>query len=483
MLIKEKVKQFKFSKENILVILLFFVIVFISFCRLEYSPATWYDEGINSGVAKSFASDGVFSLKVAPNEFVENRQFLITTNYPVLLPVALSLKIFGVNFFAARLPMALYILLFSFVVYLFVKKKYGFKPALLSLALLAVFLPFYGNGKSVLGEVPGLLFLLCALFFVNSKNLYKLFLSGLFFGLSVATKPFFILVLGALFLGEIYNIFKSGLRKPVEYAILVLGIFIPMFFWVWTINPSLSVNKLGSTFSYYSNSYADDTNISELMFSNIKRFVSETTPIHFFVMLVVSFLMIFRDTRKKEAITSEIVLLSFIFLNFLWYLKTPGWYRYFFPAHILLFLFFPISLMRVFSRRFAILVVVLFICAQSYMLVSKRNEPLYFSTEVQDTANYIEKEIPVDSSLLVVNGPSVSFLMDSEHSQYVRINPELIFAPNNIKEDVNSIDSDYIISGSLTEHDLEIKNIIDLRYNEVKRIGHYGVFKRSELKD
>ena len=92
-----------FSIKNILVFALFIALLAISFWRLPYSPATWYDEGINAGIAKSLIQDNVYSLKVGPGEFVETRQFLITTNYPVLIPVALSLKFFGINFFAARL--------------------------------------------------------------------------------------------------------------------------------------------------------------------------------------------------------------------------------------------------------------------------------------------------------------------------------------------------------------------------------------------
>ena len=39
------------------------------------------------------------------------------------------------------------------------QRKYGFMPAILSVLMLISFSPFYGNGRPVQGEVPGLAFL------------------------------------------------------------------------------------------------------------------------------------------------------------------------------------------------------------------------------------------------------------------------------------------------------------------------------------
>ena len=321
--------------KKLAVFALFFLLLFIGFWRLSYSPATWYDEGINAGIAKSLVQDGVFSLKVAPDEFVETRQFLITTNYPVLIPVALSLKFFGVNFAAARLPMIIYLFLFALVAYIATRKWYGEDAALATLALIVFFLPFYGNGKSVLGEVAGLFFLVAGLLFLENNNLKKIFLAGLFLGLSVATKPFFLLVLPALFVGEVYRCFVKEKRKLPEYFYLGLGLVVPILIWFWTINPNLNFGNIVTAFQYYSNSYADKTNIFELVFSNLKRFFSETTPLHFAVLFAVSSVMLIRGLYKKIISVPELVLFVFVCLNFLWYLKTPGWYRYFFPAEII----------------------------------------------------------------------------------------------------------------------------------------------------
>jgi len=478
------IKKLKLIRElglqsKIVVCLLFFILLFVSIWRLQYSPATWYDEGLNAGIAKSLVEEGIYSLKVGPGEFVEERQFLITTNYPVILPVALSLKIFGNNFVSARIPMIIYLFLFAGASYLLVYKWFGKESALMTLALIVVFLPFYGNGKSVLGEVAGLFYLLAGLYYLDSKKLWRLFVAGLFLGLSVATKPFFLLVLPALFVGEVYKVIKSGARQPSAYIMLIFSGFIPLLFWFWIINPNFTLSNIISTLGYYSNSYADNTNIYQLIFSNLKRFVSETTPLHFIVMLIASVWLIINLVRKKESTSAQITLISFILLNFVWYLKTPGWYRYFFPAHLVLFLFFPAGLKKIFSERIVLSIIIFFLAVQSFMLVSKRNESLYYSSEVQDFVSYINESTDIGEEILVINSPSVAFLLSHKSVlQYIRINPELVFATESVKKNTESINSLYVTLGSLNEYDINIKDILDTDYKEIKNIGHYTLYKR-----
>ena len=111
-----------FSRDNLILIILFLLLFFLGTWQLSNSPATWFDEGINLEIAKSLINHGIYSLEVGPGEFVETRQFLITSNYPVLLPVALSLKFFGINLAAARLPMVLFLIAFALAAYFLVKK-------------------------------------------------------------------------------------------------------------------------------------------------------------------------------------------------------------------------------------------------------------------------------------------------------------------------------------------------------------------------
>lgn len=87
--------------------------------NIAESPATWFDEGINMGIAKSLVQNGVYSLQVGPDSFVSERPFLITTNYPVLLPVAGALWLFDNSLLSARLPMVIFLFAFGLSLFFF----------------------------------------------------------------------------------------------------------------------------------------------------------------------------------------------------------------------------------------------------------------------------------------------------------------------------------------------------------------------------
>jgi len=134
--------------------------------------------------------------------------------------------------------------------------------------------------------------------------------------------------------------------------------------------------------------------------------------------------------------------------------------------------------MKLFSKKFVIAIVVFFIAIQSFVLVSKRNNPLYFATEAQDFVEYINKNTLESDGLLIVNSPQVAFLLpDRIIFQYVRINPQLVFAPKNILENSEMINQRYIVVGSLNNEDAGVKKILDQKYEEIKNIGHYTLYR------
>ncbi len=404
------------------------VLVFLSTWNLGMSPATWFDEGINVGIAKSLVEQGVYSFEVAPHTFVQERPFLITTNYPVLLPVALSLKLFGMNFTAARLPMVLYLWAFALVAYLFARRLYGREAARWSVLLIITFLPFYGNGKAVLGEVPGLFFVLTALLLLPAPyHPKKLLLSGLFIGLAMATKPFFLLIPLALFLGEVISQRHSGVLLKRLIWIFVGGL-VPVLLWLWSILPDFSLHSMTATLHFYANSYAS-SDLAVLIAQNLWRFVSESTPLHFLILFCAFASLLWQKRRTGEQVLkSEMVLGLFILLTLLFYLKTPGWYRYFFPAHLVLFLFFPAALFRSVNRRSALVLLSLFCIIQSALLVSTYDDPLYYSREAEEMAERIMKSTAAGESVLFINKPSVALLLkDRAVFQYLEINPVLHF--------------------------------------------------------
>ncbi len=489
-------------KSNSLLFVLAGLLFLFGLWHLPHSPATWFDEGINLGIVKSLINNGVYSLEIGPGDFVKERQFLITNNYPVLLPVALSLKLFGFNLIAARLPMVLFLLLFSLTAYLLVKKLYSKEAAIMSLALIISFIPFYGNGKNVLGEVPALFYLLCGLLLLSSNFNWKpgsensvgeaeprssristswkrLFLAGIFFGLSAATKPFFLIILPAIFIGEFFGHRKSGIKFWQRILIISAGLLPPLIIWLFTILPKFSLSEISAAVNYYSNSYAA-TNFGSLIISNFLRFFQETTPLHFLLLLAVVLLVAALKQKKGGSLREEeIILLAFIFINILWYLKTPGWYRYFFPSHLLLFLLFPASLKHLFNRKTAIAVVVGLFLVQGAHLITQRNESLYNSDEAAVFSQWIMGQTESNSKILTINSPSIAFLLnDRQIYQYLQVNPLLFFGKNTLMQE-NELYPYVVTKGSLVGINInDLEKILDSNYEIATQVGHYVLYKK-----
>lgn len=464
------------SRENFILVFLFLILILLSVWQLPKSPATWFDEGINLWIAKSLINYGVFSLEIAPGEFVETRQFLITSNYPVLLPAALSMKIFGFNLLAARLPMVLFLFLFAFTAYFLVKKFYGNAVAIMSVALIVSFTPFYGNGKAVLGEIPGLFYFLTGLLLWNEwndENKWKVFMAGLFFGLAIATKPFFLIVPVAILIGELFSLAPPWRGKLKRIAILSAVGVLPMIAWLYTILPSFSFAGLWSAISYYSNSYASN-DFSSLIFANFLRFFTESTPIHFAVLFLVSAAFLIRRFKNGQNIKNvEIALAVFVLLTLAFYLKTPGWYRYFFPAHMILFLIFPAALTYFGGKKIAALAVISFFIFQLVFTINQRNTSLYYSDEAEVFSKHVTDITTPQDKILFINSPSAAFLTnDRQVYQYLQINPVLFFG----KTDTESY-SHIVLQGAAPDKFSEILK----SYQIQKQVGHHALYRKRNF--
>jgi len=213
------------------------------------SPSPWFDEGINLGVARSWVEHRVYSMRIGPNEFVEERASLITTNYPLLFFVAVAFKIFGVGLGQAKAVLFIFLALFLLLAYQLSKKMYGQNAALTTLALLVTFLPLYGNGKSALGEIPGLTYFLGGLLLLGNNKGWRVFATGILFGLAVATKPIYFLLFVGIVIGEWFTNIRG---KKIDYKHLGLlfgGMAIPLCVWLYTLFPEKP------TFSYLVKSF------------------------------------------------------------------------------------------------------------------------------------------------------------------------------------------------------------------------------------
>jgi 4-amino-4-deoxy-L-arabinose transferase-like glycosyltransferase len=195
------------------VILIMVVVTTLAIVNLPYSPRIWYDEGSHLHVPKTLVQDGVYADKSA-----EGYRFhgpTVGVGPTIMLPIAGVFELFGIGLVQGRAVIVIYMLIAFGTFYLLTRKYQGRTVAVLALLFLLASRTFTYEGmieygRQVLGEVPGLAFLLLGLFAwlsalerlqqnrklqANSKSSFWLsFLAGLGIGLALLTKNQFVLI-------------------------------------------------------------------------------------------------------------------------------------------------------------------------------------------------------------------------------------------------------------------------------------------------
>ncbi len=185
------------------------VAIYISFYCFQTQPAFWFDEGIFFQVVKNWALNNQLGVPLSPDS--SSDLSLISMGYPVLAPAVSVFKIFGPSLVALRIVAISFLIGLIAVAFFLAKRLYGYWAALGIIFLLSVFSPLYGNGKSFLGEVPGLFFFSSALLMLlmlekaKEKKIILGFLSGVLFGFAISAKPLYILIAPALLLAIIWR--------------------------------------------------------------------------------------------------------------------------------------------------------------------------------------------------------------------------------------------------------------------------------------
>ncbi len=408
--------------------------LFFATYHLNESPAIWYDEGFFEQLAINVSHGGAQVMELAPGHYLSS--WSISAGYPLVYPMALSFATFGTSVLTARIVPATYLVLFVLAAYFLVRRQYGVVPASIAVSLIATFPLLYGNGKSVLGEVPALFWFvlglggLYALEKSNYKSVRVAVLTGLFLGLSFAAKFTFMLIVPAVAVVLVlkYKTLRAELT-PKALGAGIVGFLLPVLLWLFLqFGPG---DSLATTLSFFANPYDyGGEALGAGILANLVRFVTETTPFYFlaiFAPWVVSVVL-----RRRSVTTSELFALIFSVFVVLAYLRTPGWYRYFFPAMMLALVFVAPALLHlkeVVLERFPKLQpacfvlyggVALLVLLQGYQLAAHSYVASYYkSTRTQDLEQYFSKLSP-DSSFFLYNVPEVAiFLPTRTYYQFV----------------------------------------------------------------
>lgn len=327
-------KLFSKNQKTLLWILGLLAIYFFAFHNLTRFPAPWFDEGSHLHVPKTLVKHGVYA-DISSEGF---RYYgpTIGVGPTVMLPIAAVFKLFGTGLFQARMVMTLYLLAAVYVFHRLVEHLSGKWVAWVAVALMlssrsVLFLEY---GRQLLGEVPGLFFLLLALYLWFSKwnenNWKRLSLIGLFLGLAMITKYQYLLFLApTLILSWLLDIFYY--KTSTHRNFLIPGMIAAGSFGIWQLltlqylGPSTALENLallrasaaGAAFNF--NLAQLNANFGELT----SRAVYMGAIIPAFIYGFFISLPRIHDGQKWS------VIFLLVALNLIWYVVASiGWIRY-----------------------------------------------------------------------------------------------------------------------------------------------------------
>jgi len=213
--------------ETAVLIVLIVVAPFLTFYNLEFNPRPWHDEGAFLSVPKTLVQDGVYATR--SSDGYQTFGPVQSMGPTVLLPVALSFRLFGIGLVQARLVSASYALLALAVFYKCGLELFGRRTALIAVILLLASpaVGFLLYGRPVLGEVPALGFFLLGWLAwargIRTGRKWWYPLAGLFIGAAMVTKTQYIVVgFGTLVLLAILDQFYY--RQKSLWGLIVVGL-------------------------------------------------------------------------------------------------------------------------------------------------------------------------------------------------------------------------------------------------------------------
>ncbi len=464
------------------------ITIFFATYKLSEAPAVWYDEGFYMQSSIHAALYGTQALQVAPNTFVSTEH--VTVGYPLLYPISFAYRLFGIGVLQGRAVMAIFIVLFVAAAYTLSRRLFGPSAAAWSAALLATFPMLYGNGKSVLGEVPGLFYLFLSLWSLallersRYKSIKIFVLFGLTSGLCVATKPIYLLLLGAFF--AVY-LLRWKKILPDWHGVLAGGSVFIAAVALWAYLQFGQGASMHSILAYYANPYSSG-NLPQLILQNALRFLKESTPLYALLLMLVWGAALWLRRKKEEISSAEISAFAFCLLVMAAYLRLPGWYRYLFPAIAVSLAFLVPSALALFARFSAMFgrlrlerlawlpyaVFVLIAGLQLYQTAANSYVAQYYSST--NTVALSAALSPLQGrSFFIYNVPQLAVLLPTEdYYQYISITDQLKIGEEELAM-LQSGAADY----ALADTDAYQANLgLFSRYEPYKTINHYEILQR-----
>lgn len=321
------------------------VILFLAFFNLTHYPITWFDEGSHLHVPKTLVRFGVYA--DYSSEGFRHYGPTIGIGPTIMLPVAAAFQFFGIGLLQARLVMTLYLLATIYVFYRLAEGLGGSRLAWVATALLVTSrgISLIEYGRQVLGEVPGLFFVIAGLYLWfatwERSSWRRLVTVGLFFGLAMVTKHQYLLLLAPT-LGVAWLANLIYYRTAPQWLFIVPGIIAFFCFALWQgylilyLGPATASENL-AMFRQFTSGAALVLS-PQLMERGLKELLSLNVYMGWLVP-VLAYGFILALSRQKEGQRWGI-LLMLVGVNLVWYVVASiSWLRYAFPGLVFASLF------------------------------------------------------------------------------------------------------------------------------------------------
>src|SRR3990167_4605106 len=308
-------------------------LVLYSTSTLTTKPRLFFDEGLFIEQAHNFAISGILDIAVAPGEYSGIPHVANSSGISATLPLSALFKAFGFSIELAR-------------TYAFVRRYFGSIAGFGSVLLIATFAPFHANGRMAMGDIPGMTYLLISLLLLRTH----VFLAGVFLGLCLVARPsvyaFAVLAVAA---HQLYMYGKGALRPLI---LLAAGTAIPVMLELIVYLPGpLTISWWHSTLLFLKKpTFGIGASHLESFVNNLAAFMHETTLIY--LLLLIATIAIAWWIRGRAVWDRGIVLFASLYglLGFLYFLRSPGWFKYLLPLQLILFLFLPAALTVIAER-------------------------------------------------------------------------------------------------------------------------------------
>jgi len=307
------------------------------------TPKYWWDESFAIETARTILEIGRIDVTIAPNTPSDIAVALNANGFPLTLPLAGIFSIFGISLLVARVYMIFWLIGALVMLFYTIKNFFDWESAWWGTLLVATFAPFYANGKTVTGDMPGIFFFLLGILLIGMQKKYTL--GGVALGLAFAAKTslfhmVFPAIAIALVITERYDAWKPLIRVTLGSSVVVAT-------WLLLLLPfPYSLANLAPAIEFYKHPISK-TSVLQGLPASANIFFS-TTILYVMLLATIALVAFLRKPLLPKEIRIFVVFIaSYTLLQSIVFLRSPGWFRYLLGVEILLLaLLFP-ALIRI----------------------------------------------------------------------------------------------------------------------------------------